>query len=66
MASKIDFYSRFNGIESLQNCVVAINNKVPIGSGAFKPFDTDSVEIKRIYEPYTDVETSVCFEKMLG
>ena len=116
-----DFYSQFNGIESLQNCVVAINNKVPIGSGAFKLFDKDSVEIKRMYvdndsrgkgisklilselevwgkemgyrrcvletgtfltsavglyrsqgytsipryEPYTDVETSVCFEKVL-
>ncbi len=116
-----DFYSQFNGIEALQNCVIAVDNDIPIGSGAFKPFDEDSVEIKRMYvegchrgkgisklilseleawakekgyrrcvletgtfltaavelyrsqgyttipryEPYTDVETSVCFEKVL-
>jgi GNAT superfamily N-acetyltransferase len=43
------FYSQFNGIENLKNVVVAYVNGVPVGCGAFKTFDKDIVEIKRMY-----------------
>lgn len=44
-----DFYNQFNGIESLQHVVVAYTNSKPVGCGAFKPYDEESVEVKRMY-----------------
>jgi GNAT superfamily N-acetyltransferase len=44
-----DFYNQFNGIENLQHTIVAYHNDQPVGCGAFKPFDENSVEIKRMY-----------------
>ncbi len=43
------FYNQFNGIAALQHVVVAYVGGVPAGCGAFKPFDSESVEIKRMY-----------------
>ena len=43
------FYNQFNAIAALQNVVVAYLDNVPVGCGAFKPFDGNSVEIKRMY-----------------
>ena len=42
-------YSQFNGIAVLRHVVVAYLDNVPVGCGAFKPFDGNSVEIKRMY-----------------
>lgn len=44
-----DFYDQFNSVDSLQNMVVAYQDQEPIGCGAFKAFDENSVEIKRMY-----------------
>jgi len=44
-----DFYNQFNGIENLNHCIVAYKNEQPVGCGAFKQFEEDSVEIKRMY-----------------
>lgn len=43
------FYSQYNGIESLKNVIVAYENSEPVGCGAFKKFDDNRVEIKRMY-----------------
>lgn len=43
------FYDQFNKIDSLKNVVVCYAEKIPVGCGAFKPFEVDSVEIKRMY-----------------
>ena len=43
------FYSQFNGIENLKYVVVAYVNNIPVGCGAFKTFDKNIVEIKRMY-----------------
>jgi GNAT superfamily N-acetyltransferase len=43
------FYAQYNKIAALQNAVVALDGDTPIGCGAFKPFDENSVEIKRMY-----------------
>lgn len=43
------FYAQFNKIDSLKNTVVAYQDESPVGCGAFKPFDDESVEIKRMF-----------------
>lgn len=44
-----DFYNQFNTIDVLQNVVVFYADTEPVGCGAFKEFNTSSVEIKRMY-----------------
>lgn len=44
-----DFYHQFNSIAALKNCIVAYDDNEPVGCGAFKPFENDTVEIKRMY-----------------
>lgn len=44
-----DFYNQFNNIDVLQHIIIMYKNNVAIGCGAIKKFDTDSVEVKRMY-----------------
>ncbi len=43
------FYAQFNKVDSIRHAVVIYENDQPVGCGAFKPFDENSVEIKRMY-----------------
>ncbi|UWX56374.1 GNAT family N-acetyltransferase [Maribacter litopenaei] len=43
------FYSQFNGISQLKHCIVYSEDGVCLGCGAFKHFDDQSVEVKRMY-----------------
>lgn len=43
------FYAQYNAIQALQHVVVAYLDTVPVGCGAFKPFEAGKVEIKRMY-----------------
>jgi putative acetyltransferase len=43
------FYSQYNGIENIQNVVVAYKDSAPAGCGAIKPYSSDSAEIKRMF-----------------
>ena len=43
------FYSRFNGIDMIRYVVVAYEGEKPLGCGAIKEFDRESMEIKRMY-----------------
>ncbi|WP_321827610.1 GNAT family N-acetyltransferase [Maribacter dokdonensis] len=43
------FYAQFNGIDALKNCVVFYLDKTLVACGAFKEFNEDSVEIKRMF-----------------
>ena len=47
--SEHSFYAQFNKIDMLKNVVVAFEDGKAVGCGAFKPFDTDKVEIKRMF-----------------
>ncbi len=38
-----------NGIEILKHVVVAYKNQMPVGCGAFKKYNENSVEIKRMF-----------------
>ena len=44
-----DFYDQFNKIDMLKHVVVAFENNVAIGCGAFKIHENAVVEIKRMY-----------------
>ena len=43
------FYAQFNKIENIKNVVVCYVNQAPVGCGAFKVFDQNKVEIKRMF-----------------
>ncbi len=43
------FYAQYNKITMIKNVVVCYNDNTPVGCGAFKKFDDDKVEIKRMY-----------------
>ena len=44
-----EFYNQFNSIEHLNHVVVASLNNVTVGCGAFKAYNSSSVEIKRMF-----------------
>jgi len=44
-----EFYNQFNAIHILQYVIVAYIENTPVGCGAFKTYNGDTVEIKRMY-----------------
>jgi putative acetyltransferase len=45
------FYAQYNKIDLIRHTVVAYQNGVAVGCGAFKPFSESTVEVKRMYVP---------------
>lgn len=43
------FYNQYNNIDVLKHVIIVYIENKPIGCGAFKEFDKDTVEIKRMY-----------------
>lgn len=43
------FYTQFNSVDKIQNVVVAYDGEFPIGCGAFKKFENDALEVKRMF-----------------
>ncbi|OBX24906.1 acetyltransferase (GNAT) family protein [Gelidibacter algens] len=43
------FYDQFNKIQNLKYCLVAYEHKVAVGCGAIKPFDAQTMEVKRMF-----------------
>ena len=43
------FYAQFNGIVHLKYCVVYYIDNLPVGYGAFKPFNETTIEVKRMF-----------------
>ncbi|WP_452224179.1 GNAT family N-acetyltransferase [Lacinutrix chionoecetis] len=43
------FYNKFNNIDVLKHTIVAYKNHEAVACGAFKPFNTSSIEIKRMF-----------------
>lgn len=43
------FYNQYNTIESLREVVVVYTGSLAVGCGAIKPYDSDTVEIKRMF-----------------
>jgi GNAT superfamily N-acetyltransferase len=44
-----DFYNQYNHIDVLKHTVVFYEKDVPVGCGAIKSFDAESMEVKRMY-----------------
>lgn len=43
------FYDQFNKLDHLNNVIVAYEDGIPVGCAALKKYDTQSMEIKRMY-----------------
>jgi len=43
------FYAQFNKTANLKNVVVCYDGQTAVGCGAFRPYDDQTVEIKRMY-----------------
>lgn len=44
-----DFYNQFNSIDTLKYVVVAYADNLPVGCGAFKRYNKNTVEVKRMF-----------------
>ncbi|WP_304232653.1 GNAT family N-acetyltransferase [Jiulongibacter sediminis] len=44
-----DFYHQYNGIAMIKHAVVIFHHGEPIGCGAIKEYDAESMEVKRMY-----------------
>lgn len=43
------FYAQFNKIAALNNVVLVMKDAKPVGCGAIKPIDANSMEVKRMF-----------------
>lgn len=43
------FYNQFNKIDSIKYVVLAYIGEIPVGCGAIKEFDSQTMEVKRMY-----------------
>jgi putative acetyltransferase len=43
------FYAQFDKLEKINHVIVCYQNEAEIGCGAFKEYDSDTVEIKRMF-----------------
>lgn len=46
-----DFFTQFNKIDLLKNIVVIYQNEIPVGCGAVKEIQPDTMEVKRMFVP---------------
>jgi putative acetyltransferase len=46
---KDDFFRQYNKIDLLNNVIVIYKNETPVGCGAIKKYDENTLEIKRMY-----------------
>lgn len=44
-----DFYHQFNGLDTIKHVVAAYEGGEPVACGAFKQYDENTVEIKRMF-----------------
>lgn len=43
------FYDKFNKIDSIKYAIVAYDNNIPVGCGAIKAYDRNTMEVKRMF-----------------
>lgn len=44
-----EFYAQMNKTNLLKNAVICYENNIPVGIGAYKEFESKTIEIKRMY-----------------
>ena len=52
-------YSKYNKIQNIDTIVIAYINNIAVGCGCFKPFDKQTIEIKRMYVKLEDRGTVI-------
>jgi FAD/FMN-containing dehydrogenase len=45
------FYTLFNKSSLLKNALICYENEIPVGIGAYKEYDSQTAEIKRVFDP---------------
>ncbi|NOT37235.1 MAG: GNAT family N-acetyltransferase [Saprospiraceae bacterium] len=45
------FYSQYNKIDKIFHIIICYDNDVPVGCGALKEYESDTMEVKRMYVP---------------
>ncbi|TXF90006.1 GNAT family N-acetyltransferase [Neolewinella aurantiaca] len=48
-----DFYHQYNGLEDIKHVVILYEQNVPLACGAFKHYNPETVEIKRMFTAET-------------
>jgi len=48
-SEEYDFYNQFNQIDEIKNVVVVYKGGIPSGCGAIKKYDSETMEVKRMY-----------------
>ena len=43
------FYAQYNQLDTIKNVVIAYDNGTPIGCGAIKKYDGETMEVKRMF-----------------
>ena len=46
-----EFYLQFNKIDTIKHAVVAYVGEAAVGCGALRPYEADTVEVKRMFVP---------------
>ncbi len=46
-----DLFAQYNKIDHIKNVIIAIIDNKPVGCGAMKEYDNDTIEIKRMFVP---------------
>ena len=44
-----DFYNQYNKTDTIKHVVVAYSGELPVACGAIKEFDTETMEVKRMF-----------------
>ena len=44
-----EFYNQYNGVGALKNVIICYLDDQPVGCGAFKPYNENTVELKRMF-----------------
>ena len=48
---KNDFFVQFNKIDKIRHAIVAMDGERPVGIGALRAFDDETMEVKRMFVP---------------
>lgn len=44
-----DKYQQFNTLDKIKECIIVYADGKPVGAGAIRPYDEESIELKRVF-----------------
>jgi len=57
-----DLFTQYNKIDHIKNVIIAIVDNKPVGCGAMKEYDNETMEIKRMFVPIEMRGKAIAFE----